>query len=240
MWLLCIAIRFHFWSIMNFWKEYGHSQAEESCTNDMPDGEAPEAPWTQGKATAHLLFPLGNSSCRGRTTPVVRVNFTSRRWPLPSLWRGNEWHSPAAPGGNRRLGACGSAYGQKGRPRRGWCIYLVLTLTLHVWPRGLPGPLGTQDGEPSGRTGGSIAGDYKREKKDGGRAAAGMVVKVTQALIVKVRQSFLTGLHVLCFWGEIRLCTIVECLKYHKKVRYDSFTCWNMQLLKMLFGDMVP
>lgn len=165
MWLLCISTRFHFWSIMNFWKVYEHSQAGQLCTNNMPDVEAPEAPCTQEKATVHLLFPLGNSSCRWRTTPVVRVNFTSRKWPLPSLWRGNKWHSPAAPEGNRRLGACGSAYGQKGRPRRGWCIYLVLSLTLHVWPGGLPGPLGTQDGEPSGMIAGSIAWDYKGDRQ---------------------------------------------------------------------------
>lgn len=61
-------------------------------------------------------------------------------------WRALEWHSPAAPGGNRRPAVGGSAFGQRGCPPRDWCICPGLTPTLCVLPGGLLVPLCTQGG----------------------------------------------------------------------------------------------
>lgn len=83
---------------------------------------------------------------------------------LSYAWQGLEWYSPAVLGGNQRPGAGGSACGQKGHPPRDWCTCLGPTLTLCVWPEGLLGLLCTQDGWPSERTAGSIAGDYRGRK----------------------------------------------------------------------------
>lgn len=101
----------------------------------------------------------------GKQLRIVGLNFNPWKQLLPSLVRGNEWHSPVAPVGNRRPGTCGSAYGQKGHPLRGWCIYQVLTLTLRVWPGGLLGLLCTRDGDPPETTWGSIAVDYKGKNR---------------------------------------------------------------------------
>lgn len=164
MWLLCKPLTFACWSIMNIWKAYGLSQAKQLRTNAMPDFEAPLGLHTH-KEQYSASSPLGDSpGCSGESAcwsgliPSVEVIASE-------AWERNEWHSPAAPGGNQRPDACGSASGRKGRPRRGWCIYPVLALTLRVWPGGLPAPLGTRGGEPFETTGGSIAGDYKEGKK---------------------------------------------------------------------------
>lgn len=101
---------------------------------------------------------------RGKHLSVV-VSFTLRMWPVPSPERGAGWHSPAAPVGNRRPGACGNAFGRRGCPRRGWCTCPGLTPLLRVWPGGRPAPLCTRDAEPSGTTGGSTAVAYEGQNE---------------------------------------------------------------------------
>lgn len=136
-----------------------------SAQNSTPDADAREGPRGREGAGLRLLLPLGQCpGCVGKTWPAAGVRATSRKGPLPSPESVMGGHSPAAPGGNRRPGARGSAYAPRGRPLTGWCIYPVLTPTPRVWPGGLPGLLCTRGGQPSERTGGSTAGDCKRAK----------------------------------------------------------------------------
>lgn len=136
--------------------------------------------------------------------------------------------SPAAPGGNRRPGAPGSAYGLTGRPLRGWYIYPVLTLTPRVWPGWLPGLLCTRGGRPSERTAGSSAGDYKRAKSVTGTLLPACWSKKDKLGCYAYGSKWiLTSHRIPRFSGKLHSVVLLSTYSiiHHKNLRYDSVTC---------------
>lgn len=141
---------------MEICKEWGHAQTVHRRGSTW----RPTAP---ARSSPRFHSPLGEI-CWMQQLLFVGVSFTMDV-ASAEPGRGGARPSPAAPAGNRRPGACGSASGRRGRPRRDWCTCPGLTLPLRVGPGGRPAPLCTQGGEPPGTTGGRTAEGYKGEDK---------------------------------------------------------------------------